>query len=629
LDPTLSHKYSKFQHRAVTQSPFTNVVIRAGPGTGKTTTLKWRVQNFIKRGIPPQSILALSFTREAQDGLRRKVDIEMKWKDMTRPTFKTFHALALMVVRAVAKFAPVCQFGSKKRSFDIIADSESKVFVAEAIQQFNENDALVKRLRTMNLFARQSGQIQTFDADSNITAAVVNVVGGGGGGGGGGRDRFKKHKPRQFSPRIPPLPTDGEYVVGMKKWIRSQKNRGITAQHLESDKSLWDEQDDAQCADLKARQDLRRRALIYARYQQLLDDHDYLDIEDLCPGLLSILQTHRSVVIQLQQWARFILVDEFQDLTPTQVHILEHLCGGGNTSATKTTSSFSYLTVCGDPDQSIYGFRGALGIRGFGVIERAFEQNKREHHREMYKCELLENRRSLPPIVNASNSLIAENYTEHSVAGRMGQQALQMKPLKNRRRTKGLVEVLTCKNVVIEVETVVAAIERIRSESAKKFKDFCILSRTNYGLKAYESALSKKNIPWRLVGSNRTSETAARNGTAGGGRMAGGGAAGDGRSRKRRRKGGTSSSSSSSSSALDQGVSLSTVHQAKGNEWPVVFVVSVRNPDDVAEELEEERRIFYVAMTRAKESLYVSWHRESNGNHNECSRFLHEANIIK
>ena len=67
-------------------------------------------------------------------------------------------------------------------------------------------------------------------------------------------------------------------------------------------------------------------------------------------------------------------------------------------------------------------------------------------------------------------------------------------------------------------------------------------------------------------------------------------------------------------SALDQGVSLSTVHQAKGNEWSVVFVVHSTEgmmPMEVTgDSLEEERRIDYVAMTRAKETLYMSWHRE-------------------
>ena len=645
LDSKLTQKYSKFQRRAVTPSPFTNVVIRAGPGTGKTTTLKWRIQNFVMRGVDPESILALSFTREAQDGLRRKVDVEMQWQDARRPTFKTFHALALMVIRAAAKHFPVCQFKRTHHSFDIIADSESKAFVAEAIEQYNEEDALRHNLTRLNLFARSTSNNTEYDVDANVTTAVVNP-----------RKKSKKHKPRLFGPRLPQLPTDSEYVVSMKKWIRKQKNQGVRACDLMNDKALWkqngngngtgngtgnsnnvvDDEENNEDDDQnkpskqptnsskarnngdrrdKARNDRKRCALIYARYQSLLEDHAYLDIEDLCPGLLHILQTHRSVIIQLQQWARFILIDEFQDLNYTQVSILEHLCGGGKTSATKTMSSSSYLTVCGDPDQSIYGFRGALGIRGFDIIEKVFENQKNENQREMYKCELLENRRSLPPIVNASNQLIVENYKELTTAGRLGQKPLQMTPLNSsRRKIKGLVRMMTCKNLFSEVQQIVSTIETLRNDSSKKYKDFCILSRTNFGLKGYESLLSKKNIPWRIVGSKRTSETAARN-------VAGGGA-----SKKRKKKG-----SSSKSSNLDQGVSLSTVHQAKGNEWPVVFVVNATEGnmpiDAMGEGLEEERRIFYVAMTRAKESCYLCWHRESNHCMNEPSRFLQESGV--
>jgi superfamily I DNA/RNA helicase len=636
LDPTKqTQQYSKFQRRAVTPSPFTNVIIRAGPGTGKTTTLRWRIQNFVQRGIDPRSILALSFTREAQEGLKRQVNIEMKWKDSRRPTFKTFHSLAYMVLKAVSTEIPVCQFNRAIPSFDIISDSESCVFVAEAIQQFNEKEAVKHGLERLNLNIRPSSNVEIHgvDIDENITSTVLNTFGGGGGGGNhtsrnnNRANNCSKHKRRNFNRN---LPTDGEYVVGMKKWIRAQKNHGITAAKLMSDKS-WERSSSSLSStsssssssnDISSQHDnackkRHRCALIYSKYQELLEQHAYLDIEDLCPGFLSVLRTSRSVVTQLQSWARFILVDEFQDLNQTQIDILKHLCGGGSTSSTKTFSTLSsYLTICGDPDQSIYGFRGALGIRGFQMIENLFKEQKEQHQREMLKCELLENRRSLPPIVNASNALISYNYTESSTAGKLGHSALHMTTMMARKHFKGIVKPLTNKNIHMEVKFIVETIERLKNDTKTKykFKDFCVLSRTNVGLKLYEDALSAKDIPWKLVGTSRTSETAARKAR--------------GTSFNRTKK----ETHRSGRSAIDHGVSLSTIHQAKGNEWSVVFVVhsteGMMPMDSTGEYLEEERRIYYVAMTRAKEMLYMSWHHEGCHSVNDPSRFMEETGAV-
>ena len=330
------------------------------------------------------------------------------------------------------------------------------------------------------------------------------------------------------------------------------------------------------------------------------------------------------MLIQLQVWARFVLVDEFQDLNRTQVEILEHFCGGGTTSSTtKTNKTSSFLTVCGDPDQSIYGFRGALGIRGFTIIEQLYERQRAEQQRDMYKCELSENRRSLPRIVYASNAVIRANYEENTAAGKLGKKVLQMTPLLTKKKFKGLIEVRSYKNRHMEVNSVICMIEKMIDQNHKKCKDFCILSRTNFGLKEYENALSKKDIPWTVVGSRRTSETAARRGRSGSGGRGGGRGGGGGLKGKRKKKG---------KSALDHGVSLSTVHQAKGNEWPVVFIVNstegMMPMESAVVALEEERRIYYVAMTRAKEMLYMCWHRESSRDALDPSRFMQESGAL-
>ena len=80
----------------------------------------------------------------------------------------------------------------------------------------------------------------------------------------------------------------------------------------------------------------------------------------------------------------------------------------------------------------------------------------------------------------------------------------------------------------------------------------------------------------------------------------------------------------------DEGIALHTMHGAKGLEFETVFIIGANEgtmPYKKAKldgEIEEERRLFYVAMTRAKKQLIISYTKEKNGKSIPCSRFLYE-----
>ena len=84
-----------------------------------------------------------------------------------------------------------------------------------------------------------------------------------------------------------------------------------------------------------------------------------------------------------------------------------------------------------------------------------------------------------------------------------------------------------------------------------------------------------------------------------------------------------------------EGVRLSTMHGAKGLEWKHVFIIDCIDgmcPYTKAtsdSEVEEERRLFYVAMTRAKEHLYFCSYRENNGKTVKQSPFVVQKNFVK
>ena len=86
---------------------------------------------------------------------------------------------------------------------------------------------------------------------------------------------------------------------------------------------------------------------------------------------------------------------------------------------------------------------------------------------------------------------------------------------------------------------------------------------------------------------------------------------------------------------LSDSVSLATLHSAKGLEYPIVFIVDVNEglmPYKKAvlpAELEEERRMFYVGVTRAKDSLHLNYSGKINGKEAEPSRFLEELKEVQ
>jgi DNA helicase-2/ATP-dependent DNA helicase PcrA len=124
-------------------------------------------------------------------------------------------------------------------------------------------------------------------------------------------------------------------------------------------------------------------------YERALRRCGALDYDDLLLLPLDILETREDILRESRLRNRFIFVDEFQDMNPLQVRLLKRLAHSGDG-----------LTVIGDPDQSIYGFRGAK-MENFSDLQRDFPQAT--------ILRLAENHRSTGTIVEASLGVISRN----------------------------------------------------------------------------------------------------------------------------------------------------------------------------------------------------------------------------
>ena len=238
------------------------------------------------------------------------------------------------------------------------------------------------------------------------------------------------------------LPTDAEQVKAVLRRISAAKN-GMTA----SDASL---------------------AAIRERFDALLTRMNAVDFDDLMVLPIRLLSENDDVRDFWRERARHFLVDEYQDSSRVQYDPVRLLMPpDGN------------LTVVGDDDQSIYGWRGAE-VRNLFMLDQDYPG--------LTVIRLEENYRSTGHVLGAANSLITHN------SGRLGKQLRsnigQGKP----------VRIWESANSEDEAERVAADIRALHASGGERWGDFCVLYRASYQARPLEIALREAELPYHVSG---------------------------------------------------------------------------------------------------------------------------------
>jgi DNA helicase-2/ATP-dependent DNA helicase PcrA len=212
----------------------------------------------------------------------------------------------------------------------------------------------------------------------------------------------------------------------------------------------------------------RAAADIYVRLQDALRLANAMDFDDLLLHPLTLFREHPDRLAAWQQRFDAVLVDEFQDTNRAQYLLVKGLAARhGNFSAV------------GDDDQSIYSWRGAE-VRNMLEFQQDFAGTT--------LVRLEENYRSTQMILDAANALIAENTR------RLG------KTLFTARRGGPPVVIVAAADERDEAEWVVREFEARRAEEHYAPADFAVLYRTNAQSRAFEDALRRAGVPYRVVG---------------------------------------------------------------------------------------------------------------------------------
>jgi DNA helicase-2/ATP-dependent DNA helicase PcrA len=291
-------------------------------------------------------------------------------------------------------------------------------------------------------------------------------------------------------------------------------------------------------------------ATIFDRYETAKRRQGLLDFDDLITAAAESL-SDPAFADAIHWRSRHVLIDEFQDVSPAQFELVEALIA-------PTTTLF----VVGDPNQSIYGFNGA---------DPSLLRTIDERMPSTRVIALDANFRSTPEIVSAADAVLPERDRREASATQ------QSGPIP---------EIMALPDDAAEAAYVAHRASSLRGPGGR-WRSIAVLARTNAQLERFAQALEGAGIPCERLAPDfgRVSDPRQAEGNA-------------------RR--------SAPERPVDA-VVLATFHRAKGLEWPTVFVVGASEgfvPHAAAtstEALDEERRLLYVAFTRAERRLIATW----------------------
>ena len=343
----------------------------AGAGTGKTKTLTSRIAYLIMNGVEPHKILAVTFTNKAAREMKQRV-IEMTGPYAMSVWLYTFHAFGLQILR---RHIAELSYGYRP-NFNVIDEDDGKKIIQDQIKELGLDTKMFSIKLLKNLFSL--------------------------------------YKCRR-----------------MEEFERTDEEK------------------------------------IFKKYQQYLRDNQLLDFDDLLLYTLELLEDYKKVREFYQNHFKHVLVDEFQDTDSIQYKILKIL---GTTHRN--------VFVVGDPDQSIYSFRGAnyenarLFIKDFSAEQIVLEQNYR----------------STNQILRAANQLINYNFNRPQAKNLESDLGVGEAPIYHH-----------AQNDIRESFYVVNEIRRLNNLGIP-YDDMAVLYRNNALSRLFEEALIKEGIPYIIYG---------------------------------------------------------------------------------------------------------------------------------
>src|SRR5918998_1242575 len=360
------------------------LLILAGAGSGKTRVITVRIAYLIsERGVAPYNILAVTFTNKAAGEMRERVERLLAGEGLqSAPLISTFHSLCVRILRA-------------------------------------------------NIERLQEGYTRSFtiydqDDSTRVVKACVKDLG---------------YDSDRLGPR------------SVQSAISHAKNSGLDHESYAARVEHTDE---------------RRAAIarVFKLYEERLVSNNALDFDDLLIKTVRLLRKRQDVRDHYNDRFRYILVDEYQDTNALQFALINYL-----------TEKQQNICVVGDPDQSIYRWRGA---------DISNILNFEEHYRGARIIKLEQNYRSTQNILDTAGAVIRRNTTRKE------------KTLWTASPAGSPIRYYQAFDAESEARFVAAKIEEHRR--AEPNLRAAVLYRTNAQSRVFEEALRRAGLPYQIVG---------------------------------------------------------------------------------------------------------------------------------
>jgi DNA helicase-2/ATP-dependent DNA helicase PcrA len=376
------------QQKTAVNAPYGPVLVLAGPGSGKTRVLAHRITHLVGTlNVPSAEIMAMTFTNKAAREMADRVERLLSMNDDAQSNLSrgislgTFHAQCSRLLRRECERLPV------NRDFVIFDESDQHALIRQTLKEINLDPKQVQPGKVHGAISRAKNELIEFEDFSSST--------------------------------------------------------------------YFDE--------------ITRR--VYGRYQQLLLQNNALDFDDLLLWAVRLLREHDDIKTKYRYRFPHILVDEFQDTNTAQYVLLRHLAGDEPD-----------LYVVGDPDQSIYRWRGA-DYRNVHRFQEDYPQA------QIFLLE--ENYRSTQTILEAATAIIDRN------PGR------KRKKLFTARGAGVPIFIHEAYDENDEAQFVVDTIAELTFGGETEPGECAVMYRTNAQSRALEETFLKAGLPYRLVGAQR------------------------------------------------------------------------------------------------------------------------------
>ena len=361
------------------------VLVFAGAGSGKTRVLTYKVWYLIKNKIhSPNEILALTFTNKAASEMKERINTSVSCDGVT---VGTFHSVGARILRKHIQHLDE----RYSNSFTIYDESDQKSILKEIIEELDLSDY------------------------------------------------------KEFHPNI------------LKSRIDNFKNSSMSVKDVQSQTNGFENE---------------KISEIYNLYLEKLINNNAVDFNDLILLPIVLFKKNKKILNSYQNLWKYILVDEFQDTNSSQFEFISFL-GSGHKN----------ITVVGDDDQSIYGWRGANIDNILTNFKKVFPK--------AVEIKLEKNYRSTQRILDAAWSVVSNN------TNRAEKQLLATKGKGDK------ISLISASNDEQEALAIADSIKKDIKVNKSTFQDFAILYRTNAQSRMIEQILMREGIPYNIVGGTK------------------------------------------------------------------------------------------------------------------------------